>query len=1064
MLTVTIYESLLYSPPFLLGAGATETRHCMLGSFNLLAEVFYISCNALPIPLSSPISFSMLTTSERRAAHTLIAQSSHDLERLRANFLGRLQIWEDEMSRSRFALAPQHHLPRDVLARIIVHCVLLRSSTRLTDLRLVNSSWNDAVVSASRLQCSLYMKYMPREQAGASIERARLVVHSSSVVSGGGDSAYDDRIANMRPCSLWPTLHIHADDASKIRSALLHCINISVPFEDLCLGIKGSEGPDTSILFEGTLLEALNLPHTSHPTRETPNHRPTPRVRRLRQAGLAASLFHHLISAGLPQKEPHLPWLRNITTLVIECLSSDLNTPNLCPKIIRALEQTRQLHLFTLRVPNRDWLQDNWPDDAFVTLPFLQHLELFLGISTKLLDRLVCPTLERLCVREGHNDAWTPDNVFVGEAPSLHLMGFFTRSSPPLRVLRLADIYLSDRNYKTLLPTLDKLQDLGVIGSGMLSANILDFLSSPIDGTGRWCCPQLRRLSNGKSEYGANDSVPAKSLIRLLKARSGPRVDSVPCRITHLDCDMDAYDEASLEVLGGQRCRTKNTLPRWLIYGAGLARPKGWMEWNTPRSIIISGQVRRYNLGVCGRVDEAEDAQGRRGSLEKIAYVIVVLLAPKGVMVPHGCGWVSPNMESPQVRGGDAVQEFGGQAKTYSKMLARMMPPDRPTNRLVHTTSSRIRVVMEESQPRWGSFPTREVNGTILASVSSQMSRGMLVAVACQARFTEARLRGNVPCHSTHSANISPRISGGVRRTAAMDARSKEIETQVVYHYVFTYLRLEFGLAKGIPGEKFYSQCARKIINILNGRKNLKAEALRLRASIASMCRLPPEILSTILTLCTDVHRVKPSTLCLVNRTWHDVAIATPRLWCRIDLHFEVGCGETLGAMPIGYIDNCITRSRMLPLDVHVFFAQSSDYPRRDIVNLFKRMRPSMQRWRSLSLVECNPTDLCSALSKCAIAASSLEMSLSNTDSGYFYSINNADTWVLDKLDDFQPTPNLRKITFGKLRVIPFDELLCNSPESPPLPWLSSLTSLSIVDRDGGEDDPQIGALTFYEL
>lgn len=161
--------------------------------------------------------------------------------------------------------------------------------------------------------------------------------------------------------------------------------------------------------------------------------------------------------------------------------------------------------------------------------------------------------------------------------------------------------------------------------------------------------------------------------------------------------------------------------------------------------------------------------------------------------------------------------------------------------------------------------------------------------------------------------------------------------------------------------------------------------------------------------------------------------------------------------MRTAYIDNYIARSHMLPLDVHFSFAQSSSNFRKDIADLFKRMRPSMKRWRSLSVVESDSTNLYSILSKCVIAASSLEETSSSV-TDYPYSVDETDEWVLDKLDEFEPTPNLRKITFGKLHTVPFEVLLTplSDPLEPPsLPWLSSLTSLSITDRDGGDDDPR---------
>ncbi|KDQ11041.1 hypothetical protein BOTBODRAFT_68325 [Botryobasidium botryosum FD-172 SS1] len=204
-----------------------------------------------------------------------------------------------------------------------------------------------------------------------------------------------------------------------------------------------------------------------------------------------------------------------------------------------------------------------------------------------------------------------------------------------------------------------------------------------------------------------------------------------------------------------------------------------------------------------------------------------------------------------------------------------------------------------------------------------------------------------------------------------------------------------------------------------------------------SLRNLPAGLLSDIFALLARHHGIKPSTLCLVSRAWYDLAIATPRLWCNLDIRFREGNGKKRGMMPIDVANRHVVLSRAAPIDVTIQFAQSSQHSQKDISNLFKSIRPSMSRWRSLSIVENTPYTVEATLRECAAATPSIGVM-------HLCSAEDPDSVTFAGLPEKrpQPTPKLRELVLRNIYAISIGELLTPSP----LPWLPHLTVLTLTD------------------
>ncbi|KDQ11042.1 hypothetical protein BOTBODRAFT_35795 [Botryobasidium botryosum FD-172 SS1] len=210
---------------------------------------------------------------------------------------------------------------------------------------------------------------------------------------------------------------------------------------------------------------------------------------------------------------------------------------------------------------------------------------------------------------------------------------------------------------------------------------------------------------------------------------------------------------------------------------------------------------------------------------------------------------------------------------------------------------------------------------------------------------------------------------------------------------------------------------------------------------------LPAELLSEIFVLSTRYCGVTPSTFCLVNRAWHALAINTPQLWCNLDIQFRQSDGTAQRTLSARAIDTRIALSRGTPIDVTIqfarrSFARHSPGTEQEVSNIFNSIRPSMSRWRSLSIVEATPFHIYLTLQECAAAAPSVEFIYLCAVYDDVY----GPEWTLE--NKFRPTPKLQKLVLRSVHAIPIKALLTPplSSAPPSFPWLTRLISLSITD------------------
>ncbi|KDQ20284.1 hypothetical protein BOTBODRAFT_51598 [Botryobasidium botryosum FD-172 SS1] len=221
--------------------------------------------------------------------------------------------------------------------------------------------------------------------------------------------------------------------------------------------------------------------------------------------------------------------------------------------------------------------------------------------------------------------------------------------------------------------------------------------------------------------------------------------------------------------------------------------------------------------------------------------------------------------------------------------------------------------------------------------------------------------------------------------------------------------------------------------------------------------RIPQEVLSEIFMfygLFHDYRASKLNQLCLVDRTWHSVAMTTPRLWCRIrigaddpDSDYKVDLADdeqkSRNEQRIESLARYTSRSGIAPLDVSIYhITWDQGYP--DILEILGH---SMNRWRSLHIVNHNDAEPYQSLSYCIDALPSLEKLSLCSNSG-----NGVDS-TYEHLP-FVPTSRLKELTMEGAGSIPF--LLFTSLPldlNLLLPCLRGLTSLTFKHLKADRDD-----------
>lgn len=207
---------------------------------------------------------------------------------------------------------------------------------------------------------------------------------------------------------------------------------------------------------------------------------------------------------------------------------------------------------------------------------------------------------------------------------------------------------------------------------------------------------------------------------------------------------------------------------------------------------------------------------------------------------------------------------------------------------------------------------------------------------------------------------------------------------------------------------------------------------------------LPVEILSDILILSVSSPGCisRPSQLMLVCRHWHDVAIATPRLWCRLHVDFRRGVVDD----PAGH-DNVVSylaRSLHFPLQIHLSHIQSClDSP---IQSLFHALQPSMPRWQTLHVTESSQPKIYCTLPKCVDAWPFLQRLVVAVEES-----NATDTHsplMEQALQESHSAPMLRELILYNVgahslsRLIHDQTKMSTSPEPNFIPRIDNLTHL----------------------
>ncbi|KDQ20292.1 hypothetical protein BOTBODRAFT_392782 [Botryobasidium botryosum FD-172 SS1] len=222
----------------------------------------------------------------------------------------------------------------------------------------------------------------------------------------------------------------------------------------------------------------------------------------------------------------------------------------------------------------------------------------------------------------------------------------------------------------------------------------------------------------------------------------------------------------------------------------------------------------------------------------------------------------------------------------------------------------------------------------------------------------------------------------------------------------------------------------------------------RSHTALPTTRHIPPEVLCEIFMFYGQFHDYRASKLnqlCLVDRTWHSVAMATPRLWCRI----RIGADSPESDYTVDLADDeersrnerrieglirYTSRSGIAPLDVSIYHVGwEQGYP-----DILMALRPSMKRWRGLHVVNEDKEGPYKTLSFCVDALPSLErLSLCN------YS-EDAVVSAPDPLHSV-PASSLKELTMEGVRSVPCTLFTSFAPDrSPPLPWLQGLTSLTL--------------------
>ena len=179
-----------------------------------------------------------------------------------------------------------------------------------------------------------------------------------------------------------------------------------------------------------------------------------------------------------------MPGIKHLSLSLNECRVSGA-PPISEPNILDVLSDCPGLLSCSILIPRSDSRSIELDQPArVVTMQNLEELTLILPSSWMLLTHhLRTPTLERLHLR-------CPDDPhgYAADVIRYALRNFFEFSLPPLRLLDMYDIDVSQEDFEVIFTQLDRLEDLRLHGSEILDSTISK-LSAPVN-----LLPRLRRL------------------------------------------------------------------------------------------------------------------------------------------------------------------------------------------------------------------------------------------------------------------------------------------------------------------------------------------------------------------------------------------------------------------------------------------------------------------------------------------------------------------------------------------------------------------------------------------